>query len=267
MKESLYGLLGIAQNASLDEIKTAYSNKMSMLEGKYDEASDVERKKTKWAMEVLANPQKKLIYDESLASQSKTTVNNNEETYKHASIKNSVFGYWWNTKKLTWLLASLVVLSGLYMYLGYKTDGKKIDVENAKVIHASKNESKHLDNEGLAIKSASDYLHGKNENDERAINAASEIAAKEQERRRTELEYRANAGAKILELEKIRLENQIQLEKNKIQLERENMRLMREQQEAARAQRQQAYYSCYNSNWSRIGDGARAESLCAHLKY
>lgn len=47
MKESLYGLLGIAQNASLDEIKTAYSNKMSMLEGKYDEASDVERKKNK----------------------------------------------------------------------------------------------------------------------------------------------------------------------------------------------------------------------------
>lgn len=98
-----------------------------------------------------------------------------------------------------------------------------------------KNDAYRAENERILV-------DGVVQNQEKLIDNSHDIASQEAERRRVELEYRANAGGQILEMEQKRLEAQQQqqkwaqeqYEKDRQQYEKE--RQMREAQ--ARAERE-----------------------------
>lgn len=262
MNTNFYDVLQVGQSAEADIIEAAYQLKKSKLEAKGDPDSHNELKITLWAYQTLINADKRAAYDRQLTKSN--ILNIAPDNYEETSNQSAGFMAWWDSYKVSAIIALVAVLVGANIYSNYQKDSQKNAVLKTEVERRENNVSKHIDNETILV-SGSVY------NERRSIDVVSNIAQQEQDRRRTELEYRANAGGKILEMQRQQQEQQLEMQRQQLEMQRQRQEaLLRNQQQQIdqqRIQREQRYYSCYNAAWDRFhGDGAKAEAHCFAYK-
>lgn len=255
MSNNLYDVLQVSQNAGVDIIEAAYKLKKSKLERNGDLDSQNELKIALWAYQTLIDLDKRAAYDNQLPKIDVPYIST--ENHDAPTIQPGIFMDWWSSYKVTAIITVVAVLVGANIYFDYRKEAQKNDVLKKAVEGSENNLSKHFDNEKIMVTGAVS-------NEGKAIDVVSSIAQQEQDRRRTELEYRANAGGQILEMQRQQQEQQLEMQRQRQEALLKNQQQLIEQQ---RIQREQRYYSCYNAAWDRFqGDGARAAAHCISYK-
>ena len=258
MSKTLYEVLGVDKGASSDLIFTAYNLLLSKCEARLnsgDMSAQNEIVMLKEAYRVLSDARKRTTYDDKLQSSHVVANALHTNIAQPLEIEQGVFISWWRTSKTSKLLAGTFVLLLVYLGLGYFNTSGKMEVVKSHITETSKNLAARAANEGKLVE-------GVVRNDEAAINHQAQVlnraisVEEEQEaRRRQELEYRANADTRMLEMQ--RREQDARLEMQRKQQEQNDKRV-----ESQKADRETRYYTCLNAAIDRYG-AAQASSMCA----
>lgn len=239
MKLSHYDVLQVSPRAIPEVIQAAYQNLKPGLVEKAREGNQEARNQLLFLEEaylVLLSPEKRAAYDESLGQTSPAARPTQDVAYSY--VQESTFLGWWGGSKTTRFLIAVAFFSALfaaYKFTGQRGEQKilsnQVEVQSVKEIGGVRNDSYRAESERVLVQGAV-------QNQGELINKSYDIAAQEAERRKTELEYRANANSQILEMQRQRLEAQQQQQKW-AQEQYEKERQVREARAAADAPKKQ----------------------------
>lgn len=211
MKISHYDVLQVSPKASLEVIKAAYQHLKPELSQKAMEGNEDARNQLLFLTEaysVLSSTEKRNAYDETLSKQPQQSVSTQIPSYV-CETDSSFLGWWGDSKTSRFLLAIgfFVAVFFVYKFIGQrgeqKIQTKQIEVQAERDIGAVRNDSYRAENERMLVQ-------GVVQNQDKYIDSSHDIASREAERRRVELEYRANAGTQQLEMQRQRQEAQLQ---------------------------------------------------------
>lgn len=259
MKKTFYDFLQVSKSADQNIIDSAYEILLKKYESKHDQESRNQLQFIRHAYETLSNPEQRRIYDQKLNSEEYLTK---LEVQKYESDFSKTFNAWWKSPKVSWIIIASITLIGFSLYTRHMSEKSKVAIiketeftkRESNVLNAS-NDSKHLYNEEILVKG----LAGNQDNTIREAskidNRALDIAMQAEERKRIELEYRANADAQRLEMQ--RHEQDARLELQRVQQERYDKNMA--EQKAERARR---FYACLNNALDRGYGSAQAEGMC-----
>lgn len=261
-KKTFYDVLQVSKLADKEVIEVAYQQLLQKFQAEGSQDSQNQVKFIQHAYEVLSNPEKKAIYDNSLKDQENPLQ---AVSSQYRSDFDDISDGWWKSPKVTWIIVASVVLIGFSLFARHT--GEKNKVEIVKESEATKrqsnelnatNISKHLDNEESLVKGVVDnqskYIDASANVDNRAI----DVARQAEDRRRTELEYRANAGTQILDMQRREQDARLEMQR-KQQADYENR--IAEQQ----AENKRRYYSCLNAAIDRYG-AEKAPAMCLNYQ-
>ena len=180
---------------------------------------------------------------------------------EHDSIQraDSLFLDWWETKKTSFVVVAIALLMFGYLGKDFFTiksdkDVKKdvVKVQSEAVRAAKDIEMGKVDNQRYAIQEGAQITNKVIDRSAEIENRRINIQETVEQRRGKELEYRANAGSEILDMQRKEQENRYKLEREK------NERQERMDNEA-RANRDRQYWACMNDGLSRNYDSTRVE--------
>jgi len=205
MKTSYYDVLQVSTKAQPAVIDAAYQKLKPALA---EEAStgNLEAKNQliflQEAYATLSSLEKRKAYDESFQSPASEVYGRFQpEHYSHSS--DNTFLTWWGdsgTAKLLLTITIFAAIFSVYKFVGQRGDQRIL--EN-KEVGSAQNDAYRGQNERMLVQ-------GVVQNQNKAIDRSYDIATQEAERRRLELEYRANTGAQQLEMQRQRQEAQLQ---------------------------------------------------------
>lgn len=211
MKISHYDVLQVSPRAMPEVIKAAYQNLKPGLTEQAREGSDEARNQLLFldeAYAVLSSPEKRSAYDESLAQTSPAAHATQNISYTYES--ESAFRGWWGDAKTSRFLIAVAFFAAIfaaYKFTGQRADqqmlGKQVDTQAEKEVGMVRNDSYRAENERMLVQGAVN-------NQGVLIEKSYDIAAQEAARRKAELDYRANAGSQMLEMQRQQLEAQQQ---------------------------------------------------------
>lgn len=213
MKISHYDVLQVSPKASFEVIKAAYLHLKPELAQKAMEGNEDARNQLLFlneAYSVMSSPEKRSSYDESLSVQPQQAAPTQNSTYAYAYETDSAFLGWWGDSKTSRFLLAIGLFAAVfaaYKFIGQrgeqKIQAKQIEVQAGREIGTGRSDSYRAENERMLVQ-------GTVQNQDKFIDRSHDIAAREAERRRAELEYRANAGTQQLEMQRQRQEAQLQ---------------------------------------------------------
>lgn len=279
MHKNYYDILGIEKDASSGSVLSAYnicSKKCEDRLDKGDMSAQNELVNIKEIFRTLSDPVRREAYNSSLQSidQNGSSLSFNE--INGASGNKGIFISWWQTSKTSMLLAGLFILVISYIGLGYFKTSSNENVASEAITSSARNDADRAANEGRLIDGSIRNDAGRVSNEGRLIdgairneknliehkaqilNRAIGVAEDREDRYRQELEYRANAGTQILEME--RREQEARLE-----MQRERQIQQEKQIENQRIEREKRYYTCLNGAIDMHGS-ARASAMCAQYR-
>jgi len=209
MKISHYDVLQVSPKASLDIIKAAYQHLKPALVQQASEGNQEARNQLLFLEEansVLSSPEKRSAYDALLAGTPVPTY----ATHPLAYETDNTFLSWWGDSKTARILMAIglsAAVFGAYKFIGQrgelKTQAKQVEIQAEREIGSFRNDAYRAESERTLIQ-------GSVQNQDKLIDKSYDIASREAERRKAELEYRANAGAQQLEMQRQRQEAQLQ---------------------------------------------------------
>lgn len=241
MKRSHYDVLQVSAKALPTVIDAAYVNlKSTMAEAANggDEGVRNELVFLEEAYLVLSSPERRALYDLSLAATEPVAKYQlrPDETYAYES--QGVFMDWWQnstTSRFFLVIAIFGAAFFVYKFVGqtgnHKVATKQVEVQEKKEVGAAGNDDYRAQTERTLIQGAV-------QNQAIAIDRAYDIQSREAERRRSELEYRANAGSQQFEMQREGQEARLQQQKWR-QEEYEKDRQAREAQAVVERQKRQ----------------------------
>ncbi|MGE5470397.1 MAG: DnaJ domain-containing protein [Bacteroidota bacterium] len=241
MKTSHYDILQVSPKALPAVIEAAYQNLKPVFAsaaGSGDQEARNQLLFLEEAYSVLSSPERRRAYDANMASEtlpaSSRPITSAPYSYQG---DNAVIGRWSDTMAGKFLLATAVFMA---LFAAYKFQGKhgeqkiqekQLEIQEGKEFGTLRNDTQHVENERLLVQ-------GVVQNQNKAIDRSYDVATREAERRRAELEYRADAGAKALELQQQRLDAQLQ-QQRWAQEQYEKERRLRDERAAADAPKRQ----------------------------
>ncbi len=236
MKLSYYEVLQVSAKASPEVIEAAYQ-KLKPLLSEAAKSGDQEARNQLFFLEesysVLSSPEKRAAYDEA-SSEVPTSSVGYQAAGAYAYETDAGFLGWWRDSLTGKLLLGVAIFAAAYSF--YKFTGQRgeqqilnrqVDVQESR----ARSEASRVENERVQAEGAISAQH-------KFIDRSYEIASQEAERRKAELEYRANAGSRSLEMQQQRLEAQLQ-QQRWAQEQYEKDRQMREAREQAEAPKKQ----------------------------
>lgn len=206
MKVSHYDVLQVSAKAIPEVIKAAYQ-KLKPVLSEAAQGGDHEARNQLLFLEeaylVLSSPEKRAAYDVSLTA---APVLNPQPVHSYAYQSESTFLSWWldsRTGRLMIGIALIALAYSAYKFMGQRGDqqirSQQVEVQSVREVGTVRNEAYRAESERFLVEGAV-------QNQGKMIDIASEEAA----RRKAELDYRANASAKSLELQQQRLDAQLQ---------------------------------------------------------
>lgn len=236
MKTSHYDVLQVSTKASAEIIDAAYQRlKPNLTEAA--RGGDFEARNQLLFLEeaysVLSSPEKRAAYD---AAQSPATAQAPAYQSTHAYVPaiETSSGLSGATRLMLGLGLCAAVFSA-YKFMGQsgqqKNQANQIEASAQRGTGEIRNDAYRAENERMLVQGAV-------QNQSKHIDRSYDIADREAERRRTELEYRANADAQVLEMQRRRLEAQ-QQQQQWAQEQYEKDRKLREAKMAADAPKKQ----------------------------
>ncbi len=238
MKYTHYDILQVSPKANLEVIKAAYTHiKPTLLTAASGGSEDAKNQLLflEEAYSVLSSPEKRAIYDAKLSD-------NFASPSYHQSITHvddeSVFSTSWRESTVGRILIAgifFAVVFSVYKFIGQrgeqKIQTKQVEIQAQREIGSVQNDSYRAETERTLVQ-------GSVQNQGNLIDKSYDVASREAERRRTELEYRANAGTQQLEMQRQRQEAMLQ-EQRWRQEQYEKERQAREAKAAAEAPKRQ----------------------------
>jgi len=236
MKVSHYDILQVSPRASHEIIVAAFDRLKATLHARKLEGDDEARNQLIFLEEayaILASPDRRTAYDAALLN----AVNGVATPAAVATVApvhrpsdpSSGFSRWFLA------LAISCAAFGAYKFMGQsggqKIQEKAVDAQVQQAVGGVRNDAYRAESERTLIQ-------GVVTNQAAVIDRSYEIASKEADRRRAELEYRAEVGSQVIDLQRQRQEAQIQEMKWR-QEQYEKERKLREQRAAADAPKQQ----------------------------
>lgn len=250
-----YELLDVNPKASIDAIRVMYDLKIKIAGDDKTENGKFQMWALKEAYETLCNPVKRRAYDEKISSTSSEV-----KLIQRNEVRPPPEISW----KVSAILIALIVMGvvGYGLNLNSKTE-KNIQENSALKINkdAEINSGLVSNQKELVqgvVSNQKALVQGVVKVEEKRIDAESNYLNQVESRNRQELEYRANAGQQVLELERERQRAIIALEEQRA----ENTRKQREIEIAAK---ERAYWSCMNASMNRM-NGADAGLYCSRYR-
>lgn len=202
MKTSYYDVLQVSAHAEPDVISAAYARLKASAEAKLAEGDSDARNRLLFleeAFEVLSSPERRKAYDQ------KMSLGQGAAQFRFAEVEEPAKrgGFSW-----IFLLVALACAGfGAYKFMGQggrqKVEERKLEVIERRDLGEVRNEAYRAETERMNGQGAIQL--GNN-----AVDKSYEIASREQERRQAESDYRANAGAQMLEMQRQQQEAHLQ---------------------------------------------------------
>ena len=277
MKKTLYEILGVDKSAPQELIHDAYKLMLARLGASLDNGDAKAQNDIvvlKDAYYVLSNGYKRAEYDLKLQS-----VSDNENmarlhggysldvkqdpilqpSYSHAG---PVFLTWWTTSKTSLLLTGVFVLFLAYIGLGYFSTSSEVKIATKEMQEIGKIEAARVVNEGKlvdgVVKNEEVAIH----HEAQVINRAISVAEEQEARRRQELEYRANANAQYIEIQKREQDARLEMQKRQLEVQRKQQDDYQKRIEVQKSERETRYYTCLNAAIDKYGS-TQATAMCA----
>lgn len=238
MKTSHYDTLQVSTRASTEIIDAAYQRlKPSLTEAARN--GDFEARNQLLFLEeaysVLASPEKRAAYDAAQAPAS-AQAPAYQRTYAYEAASSAPSGMFASgTARLVLSLGLCVAVFSAYKFIGQsgqqKNQANQIEASAQRGAGEVRNDAYRAENERMLVQ-------GTVHNQGKQIDNSYNIADREAERRQRELDYRANADAQVLDMQRRRLEAQQQQQQWQ-QEQYEKDRKLREAKIAADAPKKQ----------------------------
>lgn len=200
MASNFYQILQANEAASQETLQILFEQQSVRLRQELEDGSPVAKEQMwflKQAYETLSHPAKREAYDIKIKSKPAVNINSRQATVKTEGLS------WKANALMLILLASGLV--GFGLYLG-RADTK--DERALRVLQTNKS----AENDATRAGTERVLVEGVVTNDSKLIDRSAELGNRSlniqqdaENRRRQELEYRANAGAEVLRLEQERL--------------------------------------------------------------
>jgi len=261
---NFYHALGIEADATDDAVRRAITERETEIAGGQSDAS---ASLLAYAKDTLGNPQAREAYDRKLYGQLQPAVTASPTGLRSSDYVQAegIFLPWWASKKTSVLIAVVALVAVGYMLLDFKRESGGREVERATIEAqreaaraAAESERERVANERLAIDGQIHVIDKAIDRSAELQNRALAIEERDAERRRQELEYRANAGSQLLELERER-------QRHQMEMEQERMRAQERRAEQSKADRQRLYWACMNEKLDRM-DSSAASARCASYR-
>ena len=253
MAQNFYHILEASDSASQGALQGLFEAKRDRLQGESD-GGDSAAKDHLWALrqayETLSNPTRRAAYDQGLKVREVDA----------ASLQPTEP----RSEKLSWKLNVLIfalLASGLVGFGLYLGRANKKDDHSAQVLQTNRS----ADNDATRADTDRVLVEGVIKNDSKIIDRAAELGNRSlnvqqdaESRRRQELEYRANAGSQILDMQRQRQDRQLAMQE---QQQKDALR----QAEERKADREKQYWACMNAALDKMS-GAAASARCAGVR-
>lgn len=209
MKITHYDLLQVSPKASPDVINAAYAQiKAKVLASASEGDQDAKNQLVflEEALAVLSSPEKRAAYDAKLSE----SVATPSPALSMSYVDESAFSPSWQQSTVGRILIAGVffaVVFSVYKFVGQRGDHK---IQNKQLEIQSQKELGAVQNDATRAGTERSFVQGTVQNQEKLIDKAYDIASRETEQRKTELEYRANATAQQLEMQRQRQEAMLQ---------------------------------------------------------
>lgn len=240
MKSSYYDILQVSPKASAAVINAAHANLREALVRATQSGDQEARNQLLFldeAFGVLSSPVKREAYDANLlqvnAAPSLPLQNSSGQLYSESTFMN-----WWGdstTLKVLLAVGAFAAVFSAYKFIGQSGEqgvkAKQVEVLQVRELGAVQNDNYRAETERA-------IGQGALQNEKNLIDKSYDIASREAERRRTELEYKANAGSQMLEMQRQRHEAQLKEQKWRQEQYEKELKL-REAREAADAPKRQ----------------------------
>lgn len=239
MKLSYYEVLQVSAKASPDVIEAAYQKLRPAL-AEAAANGDQEARNQLFFLEesyaTVSSPEKRAAYDASLSHDK--PAQSYQPTMAYAYESDRGFMSWWHDSMTAKLLVGIAIFAAaysFYKFMGQQSEqrmlNRQVDVQEARDLGKVQNEAYRAENERILVQGAVS-------NQNKFIDRSYDLESQEAARRKAELEYRANAGSKSLDMQQQRLEAQLQ-QQRWAQEQYEKERQHREARELADAPKKQ----------------------------
>lgn len=253
MASNFYQILEASEAASSETLKVLFEQKLDRLEKELEQGNPT-AKEQMWALkhayQTLSNPTKRAAYDDSMKANAANSTSRQTFTNR--------------PEVLSWKLNALLIammasgLVGLGLHFGKSA---KKDDHNAQVLQIDRS----ADNDATRAGTERILVNGVVNNDSKIIDRSAELGNRSlsiqqeaENRRRQELEYRANASAQLLDMQRQNLERQLAMQEQREQD-------ARRQAEERKISNERRYWACMNGALDKMS-GAAASARCAGLR-
>lgn len=256
-RSSLYGVLQILPSCNDSEVADLIQAMVAdSAKSHIGMSADV-----RYAIEILGSPVDREQYDLSMWKQlsGDAATSRNSVKYNHdAENKKGIFEYWWGSRKVSVIIGVMSFFAIGYMFTNFVAMKGKNDVEK-----------KHAENERVAVDGQIGVLKSTIDHAAELENRSLGIQEEEERRRRTELEYRANAGSQLLEMQRREQEQRMEMQRveqeRRMEMQREALRLSSQREEEWKSARLRQYWACMNTALDHMNN-ARAEVACSSYR-
>lgn len=252
MSGNFYHILEASSVASPEALQALYEQKRKRLEQEREDGNTAAKEQL-WALkhahETLANPAKRSAYDESLKNKAAQAV-----PVRTVQARPEVLS-WKINAMLIALLASGLVGLGLHFGKSSKKDDHTAQV--LKINRSADNDTTRAGTERVLIEGAVN-------NESKVIDRSAELGNRSlniqqdaENRRRQELEYRANAGAQIIDMQR-------QQQSRQLAMQEERLKATQRQSEERRVDNEKRYWACMNAALDRMSAAAAGDRCSGH---
>jgi curved DNA-binding protein CbpA len=251
LKKSLYDVLQVSKLAELEVIEAACQRLISKFEADHSLEAQNQLKFIRHAYEILSDPAQRAFYDQNLKEpviQPKKLAPNSEiYTSQYKSDFAESFDSWWSSSKVTWIIVAAVALIGFSLYT--KHTGEKNKVEIVNTIETTRRQADEFN----AV------------NQTTLVTGAVDVAQQQEERRRIEMQYRADENARMIDLRRRELESRLESQRldqqARLEAQRKQQADRDQRAEDQRIEREKRYYVCMNSALNNY-TSAQANTMC-----
>lgn len=237
MKSTYYDVLQVSQKASLDVIKAAYANiKPTLLSASNGGNEDAKNQLLflEEAFSVLSSPEKRAAYDAKISGDVAPQASSPSFSYAEGYSDST---RWRDTTVGRIMIAGIffALVFSVYKFMGQRGEQ---NIQNKQLDIQAQRDGGTLQNDSYRAESERNLVNGAVQNQDKLIDKSYDIASREAERRKAELEYRANQSAQQQEMQRQRQEAMLQ-EQQWRQEQYEKDRQAREARAAADAPKKQ----------------------------
>lgn len=239
MKLSYYEVLQVSAIASPDVIEAAYQKLKPYLSAAAANGDQEARNQLFFLEEsyaVVSSPEKRAAYDASLSPE--MPAQSDKPMTAYAFESESTFMSWWRDSMTAKLMLGIAIFTAAYSLYKYMALGSDQQIRNRQVNVQEVRDLGKVQNDAYRAESERILVQGALGNQNKVIDRSYDIESQEAARCKAELEYRANAGSKSLEMQQQRLEAQLQ-QQRWAQEQYEKERQHREARELADAPKKQ----------------------------